>query len=235
MVKQRMNTARLAYYCLCAISLVLMVVALVVVPKPDLHLWLVGEHTSLADTFWRYYTLLAEWPLYLFMLLPLCGMFRLDKSGRKQRVWSVLAFGIAEGASAALVQLLKWCWNMPRPVTFFENLYGSSAILPLVDGVVMREWHSFPSGHTATFFVFFTMACLLLTQQRTSPTDAGTSGKARVMPLILSVACFCCALAGGYSRIYLSQHFLLDVCGGAFIGVLVATATYFIFLSKLRK
>lgn len=228
-----MNTARLTYYCLCAISLVLMVVALVVVPKPDLHLWLVGEHTSLADTFWRYYTLLAEWPLYLFMLLPLCGMFRLDKSGRKQRVWSVLSFGIAELLSASLVQLLKWCWNMPRPVTYFTNLYGSADMLPLLDGMVMRQWHSFPSGHTATFFVFFTMACLLLTQQRTSPTDAGTSEKARVMSLILPAACFCCALAGGYSRIYLSQHFLLDVCVGLVIGVLSATATYVLLRRKI--
>lgn len=230
-----MNTSRITYYCLCAISLVLMAAAVVWVPKPDLHLFLVGEHTPLADTFWRYYTVLAEWPLYLFMLLPLCGVFHLDQPARKQRAWMVLAFGVAELLSALLVQVLKWYWNMPRPVTYFTNLYGSADMLPLLDGMVMRQWHSFPSGHTATFFVFFTMACLFLTQQSPFRASANTSRMAKAMSIILPVACFICALAGGYSRIYLSQHFLLDVCGGAFIGVLVATATYFIFLSKLRK
>ena len=34
-------------------------------PKPELHLMLNAHHTSLQDTFFKYYSVLAEWPLYV--------------------------------------------------------------------------------------------------------------------------------------------------------------------------
>ena len=40
-------------------------------PKLELHLMLNGYHNSFLDTFFTYYTQLAEWPLYVLALLPL--------------------------------------------------------------------------------------------------------------------------------------------------------------------
>lgn len=57
-----------------ALYLVLLMVVLGLMyayPKPELHMLLNSHHSSLQDTFFKYYTLLAEWPLYLLALLPL--------------------------------------------------------------------------------------------------------------------------------------------------------------------
>ena len=42
-----------------------------VYPKLELHLLLNSHHTAIQDTFFKYYSVLAEWPLYILMLLPL--------------------------------------------------------------------------------------------------------------------------------------------------------------------
>ena len=40
-------------------------------PKLELHLLLNSHHTGLQDFFFKYYSVLAEWPLYILALLPL--------------------------------------------------------------------------------------------------------------------------------------------------------------------
>ena len=40
-------------------------------PKPELHMMLNSHHTGIQDTFFKYYSTLAEWPLYILALLPL--------------------------------------------------------------------------------------------------------------------------------------------------------------------
>ena len=42
-----------------------------VYPKPELHMLLNSHHSGIQDTFFKYYSLLAEWPLYALALLPL--------------------------------------------------------------------------------------------------------------------------------------------------------------------
>ncbi len=60
---------------------------------------------------------------------------------------------------------------------------------------------SFPSGHTATAFTFYLIFCLLLTKNRC---------------LIIGLVY---AMLVGYSRIYLAQHFPLDVAAGIIVAV----------------
>ncbi|TCJ18666.1 phosphatase PAP2 family protein [Flaviaesturariibacter flavus] len=81
-----------------------------------------------------------------------------------------------------------------------------------VPGVELHENYSFPSGHTATAF---TMALLL-----------GALVRSRALALLLPLV----ALAVGFSRIYLAQHFLTDVTGGMVIGL----ATSFLSLRYYR-
>ncbi len=222
------------YYGLYAIALACMLWALATVPKPVLHMSLNACHTPLADVFWRVVSMLAEWPLYVLMLWPLIGIWRMPTIEKRRCEWMVAMYAMAEITAAIVVRIVKIWVDMPRPITFFSHLaeYGYPEYVNydihtiLVEGVAMREWMSFPSGHTSTFFVFFTMSFLFLSR-----------GKAdnKFWSNILAVSCLICALAGGYSRIYLSQHFLLDVCVGSVIGITTATIIYIIFSNKLHS
>lgn len=44
---------------------------LYVYPKLELHLLLNSFHNGIEDIFFKYYTIMAEWPLYLLALLPI--------------------------------------------------------------------------------------------------------------------------------------------------------------------
>ncbi|WP_405605973.1 phosphatase PAP2 family protein [Polaribacter sp. Asnod1-A03] len=75
--------------------------------------------------------------------------------------------------------------------------------LHLIDGVKMAMMNSFPSGHTTTAFAIFTILCLYFS-------------KCKSQYLWISLA-----IIAGFSRVYLSQHFLVDIFVGSFIGVLI--------------
>jgi membrane-associated phospholipid phosphatase len=93
-----------------------------------------------------------------------------------------------------------------RPAGTLDN-----GLLYFVPGVDVHVNYSFPSGHTATAFCFAILIALLL---RKRFVWFG------IVALALTVA---------YSRVYLLQHFLTDVVGGAFIGTFVAVVTWYLF------
>lgn len=221
------------YYGTYAVMLACMIGALIAIPKPVLHMGLNACHTPWADVFWRVVSMFAEWLVYVLMLWPLIGIWRKSTREKRRCGWMVASYAMAETMAALVVRIMKLWFNMPRPITFFSQLaaygypeyadYDIHAIL--VDGVAMREWMSFPSGHTSTFFVFFTMSFLLMSEKKTS-IDLKSA--------VFTLSCLICALAGGYSRIYLSQHFLLDVCVGSVIGIVSATIIYVVLRNKLQ-
>jgi membrane-associated phospholipid phosphatase len=90
--------------------------------------------------------------------------------------------------------------------------YRPSALLGeqlrYVEGVVMKTKHSFPSGHTTAIFTMGILSILYFK-------------KYWIQLLILSIT-----ILVGYSRIYLSQHFLEDVIAGAFLGSLIAMISF---------
>jgi membrane-associated phospholipid phosphatase len=141
-----------------------------------------------------------------------------------------LLFGrIGEGvfASSALIfsalstQLLKHLVNAPRPLTWFAANMPEIE-LPLVEGVRMNYWYSFPSGHTTSFFALFFVLSSIITSRVTNDHQ-------RRLGIFLQCIFFLLAALGGYSRIYLSQHFALDVFAGALVGVLITIVCYAIF------
>lgn len=190
-------------------------------PKLELHLMLNSHHTEVLDLFFKYSTVLAEWPIYILALVPL--LFRMKRI--------VIFFFICEISSAIIVQILKHIIKADRPARVFEHCQG--VVLPVVEGVHLHHSNSFPSGHTSTFFVFSTCCALILASYFQSSERHGCKTwlvSAAAMSLLLSLAAL-----GAYSRIYISQHFLSDVCMGSIIGFSVPCLLYYFCGNRLLK
>ena len=193
-----------------ALSLILIAVlglALICIPKGDLHLLLCNRHTPARDIFYRYYTHIAEWfPYVVCVAVLLFG-----------RIGDGVFASAAMLMSALFTQIVKRIVVAPRPLTWFSEHFPSIQ-LPLVDGVKMNLWYSFPSGHTTSFFALAFVASILLTARITSSSRSSS--------YLVQLALFVLAALGGYSRIYLSQHFALDVFAGALVGTLITLVCF---------
>ena len=128
-------------------------ITLLIVPKGELHLMLCQPHTAWLDQLVPFFTNLVDWLPYLAVVLLL-----FYRAGWATFLASNLLL------STLIVQPIKHIVHAPRPLTWFaENMLDVS--LPLVEGVRMNHWLSFPSGHTTTFFVFFfTLSIILCTE-----------------------------------------------------------------------
>ena len=184
---------------------------LLVVPKAELHLALCQPHTHFLDTIVPIFTDLVDWLPYLCVVLLL-----FYRAGWATFLASNLLL------STLFVQPIKHIVHAPRPLTWFaENM--PNIRLPLVEGVRMNYWLSFPSGHTTTFFVlFFSLSIILYAEN--------IKGKN-----ILSLLCFLCASFGAYTRIYLSQHFALDIFAGILIAVCSTLVLYFFLVKRTQN
>ncbi len=198
-----------------ALSLILLVVlglALVYIPKGDLHMLLCDRHTPARDIFYRYYTQVAEWfPYVLCVALLLFG-----------RIGDDVLASSAMILSALTTQLFKHIINAPRPITWFAQQFPDLQ-LPLTEGVRMNHWYSFPSGHTTSFFALAFVLCILLTRKPRNPRCPRTTSA------IIQILLFALAALGAYSRIYLSQHFAADVFAGVLVGTLITILCYAVF------
>ena len=193
--------------------------ALLWVPKGDLHLLLCDRHTPARDIFYRYYTQVAEWFPYVVCV----ALLLFSRIGDGVFATSALIL------SALTTQLFKHLINAPRPLTWFgANM--PDVQLPLVDGVRMNYWFSFPSGHTTSFFALFFVLCIIVTNYLAS-NNAGdlTAKRSNSVSGLLQALLFMLATLGAYSRIYLSQHFAADVFAGVVVGVGITICCYVLF------
>ncbi|MFM8486079.1 MAG: phosphatase PAP2 family protein [Bacteroidota bacterium] len=103
-----------------------------------------------------------------------------------------------------------------RPYTHFQNI-GKTDQVVVVPGVALNKGKtSFPSGHTMSAFGLYCMLALL-------------SG-AKNRNLLLTMAGL--SVLTGISRIFLVQHFLIDVTGGAVMGMLISWLVWKIWTTK---
>ena len=193
-----------------------------VYPKPELHMLLNSHHSGIQDTFFKYYSLLAEWPLYALALLPLLW----------KKIKITVFFAMCELTGGAILQILKHIISYDRPVSVFEHY--NDQVLPLVQGVTMYHSNSFPSGHASTFFMFCT--CIVIIQayyysRNNEPHNLRTQVLFNMSLLMLLVF----ATMGAYSRVYLSQHFVSDVCVGSIIGFTTPFLMFYLCRKKLLK
>ena len=186
-------------------------ITLLLTPKAELHLALCQPHTRFLDTLVPVFTDLVDWLPYLCVVLLL-----FYRAGWATFLASNLLL------STLIVQPIKHIVCAPRPLIWFaENM--PDVTLPLVEGVKMNLWLSFPSGHTTTFFVLFLSLSIILCAENIKGKN------------ILSFICFLCASFGAYTRIYLSQHFALDIFAGILIAVCSTLVLYFFLVKRTQN
>ncbi len=173
----------------------------------ETHIELNSFHTPFWDTFFKYITEFGgDLP---FILIGIFMLFNL-------RDGFFLLLG--QGICSLITQIFKYSCAHPRPYTLFTQL--GIDLPPTVEGVELwNAFNSFPSGHTSCVFVFL-------------------AGIAAILPYryrILHIFLIIFAFLTGFSRIYLSQHFLADVLFGSIIGMISTVITYVIIYYKNRN
>ena len=118
--------------------------------------------------------------------------------------------------SGVLVQFLKRVVfdESMRPIYYLKN----NPNLYLIEGFDYHIQYSFPSGHATSIFSIATMFCLLNT-------------KLSYFTIVVIFIAFLTA----FSRVYLSQHFLIDIYVGSIIGYLSSVLIHYILKKKLKS
>ncbi len=130
------------------------------------------------------------------------------------RVRTALFAVLTGGAVGIITGLLKLYFAEARPMRyFFDNFEATWHNLNLFEEP-MRNWgySSFPSGHSASAFALYSFLCFNVRRPK----------------IFISIVCFLLAAEVAFSRMYLLYHFLRDVTAGAFLGLLIAIAMFFL-------
>jgi membrane-associated phospholipid phosphatase len=157
------------------------------------------------DFFFKYWTLFGSFALIGPIILIECFI--------KYRYALILAVSSLMGF--LLVQIAKhFIWyDAPRPKVFLDGLVD----IHYVAGEHLNTAHSFPSGHTTGAFALFIALALI--------------NKRPVWQMMFLIT----ALLVGYSRLYLCQHFAVDVLVGSVLGTVSAVLSYQFFINRPMK
>ncbi len=175
-------------------------ILLMIVSKSDLHLYINGWHGPVRDVFFKYITNIGDGLTPAIVAI----FFILFSSFRNG-----LILGSGAVIGGVLAQTLKHFVfaDVLRPKAYFNEI----SELYFVKGVEIHSFFSFPSGHsTSAFGLFFVFAWMAKNN-------------------IFKIMWFFCAVIVAFSRVYLSQHFLIDIYAGAFLGILSSLLAITIF------
>lgn len=162
----------------------------------DTVLWANQWHNPITDFLFKWITHLGDG--VFFALVTLALLIRNWKTGLV-----LLAMGLAQTVVSFFLKRIVFK-SQPRPKTYFEDF--ETITLQFVEGVKIHAYNSFPSGHTLTAFALATFMVGYFKNQN------------------LSLLFLALAVLAGFSRIYLAQHFLIDVCIGSLLGVIIGYA-----------
>jgi membrane-associated phospholipid phosphatase len=166
--------------------------SIVVTPYGHFNIWLSNHYHNGIGFFFKYYTHFGE--EWILVPLGLLLVWFLKSITFTIRLTATFIFN---ALITIFFKFLIFDYNRPKLVLEKFNLV-------FTEGVKVHEYNSFPSGHSSAAFA---MALALA---------FWFNNKAVSFVVILM------AIGVGLSRIYLQQHFIEDVIGGATIGLLAA-------------
>lgn len=172
--------------------------------KEGLHIAINQRNHPFADVFFKYLTYLGDGRMLVVYAFILLFI-------KYRFVLILLLSNLFSGILTFILKTQVFDASL-RPKKYFENIYE----LRLVPGVENYLHNSMPSGHTATAFCVFTCFALMAKNKNTG------------FLFLITAALI------GFSRIYLSQHFLDDVFIGSLIGILFALLVYYLFEKNVR-
>jgi membrane-associated phospholipid phosphatase len=171
----------------------------------EIFIFINSHYSKAADIFFYYATSLGNGFFFVFIC------FTLLFYKYKHAILAILAFAI----SSLLAQTVKRTImeDALRPIA----VLGDSYDFHFVEGVDVHSYNSFPSGHATSAFALFLILTLISSKKW------------------LGIVYFCLALAAGYSRVYLGQHFFVDVIWGSLIGVITTLVVYYFGMAYFEK
>ena len=175
------------------------------VPKGDIEVFINQHHQPLLDNFFKYWTHLGDG--LMFAVVAVLMLFIKYRYALIMLLSIIVQSVFVQGSKHLLFK------GMLRPKAFLADLGITD--LHFVEGVTVNSFNTFPSGHTAAAF---SIACLLAYIAKDRP--------------YISMVCFVAALMVGFSRVYLMQHFYIDIYVGAVIGSFATVLVWHFFQSR---
>jgi membrane-associated phospholipid phosphatase len=167
-----------------------------VVPHGEEILYLNAWRYEPYNTLFRLATVLGELPLFFLIGIPLL-------------FWSyryALLIALTGVLTSPIAYITKDQIAKDRPITWFRERGQDTQVVVVPDVFVNSGRTSFPSGHTMAAFGLYSSIAVI------------AAGRHPRLGLLFALLAILTAL----SRIFLVQHFLADVLGGAFFGLVVA-------------
>jgi membrane-associated phospholipid phosphatase len=175
---------------------------LLLVPKGNLEREVNACHNMYFD---KFFLLTTELGNGAFLLLIVFLLFM------KKIYYGILSMACFL-SSTIFVQAVKRLAfpEAPRPISFFEPTLD----LHYISSIEIHRYFSFPSGHTSGAFTVFCLLAIIF--------------RKKYLDLIFFLLAFMVA----FSRIYLLQHFFLDVYFGAIFGAGITLICYYLIQYK---
>lgn len=189
------------YIILTAFFLISAGLLLLLFSKAEIHIAINKYNSFFLDLFFKNFTFFGSGML-LFILIVI-SLFVNKKISISLILASILIL--------LSVKILKNHIFMERPITYFKYIFQTDYQFHYVKNVEIHNYKSFPSGHAATAFTLFLFLSTLINKNK----------------ILFQTLFFVCAFLVAYSRMYLMQHFLIDVFFGALIGILFSVFSIF--------
>ena len=174
-------------------------------PKGEIVLAINGSYNPFLDVFFKYATYLGDG----FVIIPFALLIYLFKN-RFHGALLIITYVI----NGLIIQLLKHTIykDMTRPYVELVKNLGNT--YHEVEGVAMHSFNSFPSGHSNATFTFFMVLTFISKEKK------------------WGMLYFLIALLVATSRMYLFQHYFMDIYAGMMYAFFITLGIYHFITKK---
>lgn len=162
-------------------------------------------HSNVVLFLTTFVSYLSSWIGFVFILITLLLFARFRYA---------LTFAVTSGLVSAVVNIVKVVVQRPRPWVESET----------VANLLEASGYSMPSGHTANAVVIAVFLCYFIIR----------TIKNKPLKISLCVLCGVYVLATMFSRMFLGQHYLSDVCVGFLVSGLISVVAIVVYDKFIR-